>query len=307
MVPQPPAARRRHGLALGPFTQTPRFAPTVGLVTHRDPGLFGPDSITWRVHGDPVLAVGGLRALVLQALHPLAMAGVAQHSGFRSDPWGRLQRTAEYIGQLSFGTTEDAQRAAARVRGIHRKLTGTHPDTGAPFRIDEPELLLWVHCCEVDSFLSTVRRAGSPLTDADAQRYLSEQVLAATLVGLPAESVPATSADLADYFADVRPQLRLTAEAREAARFLLLPPMPTWVQWLTPARPAWGGLAGLGFALLPRWARRCYRLPGLPTTDTGATAAVRTLRRSLLALPASVREGPHQKAARERLAEPASA
>ncbi len=276
-------------------------------MTRPDSGLFGPDSVTWRVHGDPVLAVGGLRALVLQSLHPLAMAGVAQHSGFRSDPWGRLQRTAEYIGQISFDTTAEAERAAARVRGIHRKLTGTDPATGAPFRIDDPDLLLWVHCCEVDSFLSTVRRAGLPMTDADAERYLEEQVLAATLVGLNAAAVPASSADLADYFSSMRHQLRLTAQARAAARFLLLPPMPTWVQWLTPARPAWGGLAGLGFALLPRWARRFYKLPGLPTTDAGATAAVRALRRSLLALPASVREGPHQKAARDRLIEPASA
>ncbi|MGI8530301.1 MAG: oxygenase MpaB family protein [Geodermatophilaceae bacterium] len=272
-----------------------------------DPGLFGPDSVTWRIHGDPVLAVGGLRALLLQSLHPRAMAAVAAHSGFRSDPWGRLQRTAEYIGQISFGTTEEAHRAAARVRGIHRKLTGTDPDTAAPFRIDDPELLLWVHCCEVDSFLSTVRRAGLRMTDGDAEQYLGEQVLAATLVGLPADAVPASGADLADYFAGVRPRLRLTAQAREAARFVLLPPMPAWVQWLTPARPAWGGLAGLGFALLPRWARRFYKLPGLPTTDAGASAAIRTLRRSLLALPSSVREGPHQKAARERFAEPASA
>lgn len=276
-------------------------------MTAPDPGLFGPDSVTWRVHGDPVLAVGGLRALLLQSLHPRAMAAVAQNSGFRSDPWGRLQRTAEYVGRISFGTTEEAQRAAARVRGIHRRLTGTDPDSGETFRIDDPELLLWVHCCEVDSFLTTVRRAGLPLTQAGAERYLAEQVLAATLVGLPADAVPASSKDLTDYFAEVRPQLRLTPLAREAARFVLLPPMPTWVQWLTPARPAWGGLAGLGFALLPRWARRLYRLPGLPTTDAGATAAVRGLRRSLLALPAAVRDGPHQKAARERLAEPTSA
>lgn len=270
-----------------------------------DLGLFGPASLTWRVHGDPVLVVGGLRALLLQALQPRTMAAVAQNSGFRTDPWGRLQRTAEYVGQLSFGDTAEAERATARVRGMHRRLRGTDPATGEGFRIDDPDLLLWVHCCEVDSFLTTVRRGGLGLTDAEADRYLEEQVLAATLVGVPADAVPADRAALAAYFERMRPQLRLTAEAREAARFVLLPPMPTWVQWLTPARPAWGGLAGLGFALLPRWARRFYRLPGLPTTDAGATAAVRALRTSLLALPASVREGPHQKAARARLAQPA--
>lgn len=270
-------------------------------------GLFGPDSLTWRVHGDPVLAVGGIRALLLQALHPRAMAGVAEHSGFRGDPWGRLQRTAEYIGQISYAATVDAERAAARVRGIHRKLIASDPGTGDTFRIDDPELLLWVHCCEVDSFLSTTRRAGMPMTDGEADRYLTEQVTAAGLVGLPGDVVPASSVELAAYFDRVRVDLRLTAQARDAARFLFLPPMPTWVQWLTPARPAWGGLAGLGAALLPRWARRLYRLPGLPTTDVGASAAVRALRRSLLALPASVREGPHQKEARERLGEAAIA
>lgn len=272
-----------------------------------DVGLFGPDSLTWRVHGDPVLAIGGIRALLLQALHPRAMAGVAEHSGFRSDPWGRLQRTAEYVGRISYGGVEEAERAGARVRGIHRKLVATDPVSGARFRLDDPELLLWVHCCEVDSFLSTTRRAGMPMTDAEADRYLTEQVIAARMVGLPGDVVPTSSAELAGYFDRVRVDLKLTAQARDAARFLFLPPMPSWVQWLTPARPAWGGLAGLGAALLPRWARRLYRLPGLPTTDVGATAAVRALRRPLLALPASVREGPHQKEARQRLEAAATA
>lgn len=268
----------------------------------RDEGLFGPASVTWRVHADPIVVVGGLRALLLQALQPRAMAAVAQHSGFRGDPWGRLQRTAEYVGQLSFGTTSEAQRAAARVRGVHRRLTADDPETGQRYRIDDPTLLLWVHCCEVDSFLSTVDRAGLGLSASEADDYLAEQVLAASLVGIPEDVVPADRAALYAYFEAARPSLRLTPEAREAARFLLRPPMPGWVRWLTPARAGWGGLAGLGFALLPRWARRLYRLPGLPTTDAGATAAVRALRTTLMALPPGVRQGPHQKAARVRLA-----
>ncbi|CAN5237167.1 hypothetical protein BH20ACT5_BH20ACT5_20070 [soil metagenome] len=279
----------------------------MGGVPSPDPGLFGPDSVTWRVHGDPVLAVGGVRALLLQSLHPLAMAGVAQHSGFRSDPWGRLQRTAEYVGQVSFGSTRDAQRAAARVRGIHRQLSGVEPESGQSYSVDDPELLLWVHCCEVDCFLTTTRRAGLGITDADAQRYVAEQVRAAALIGVPEGMAPDSIEALADYFTAIRPQLRVTAAARDAARFVLLPPMPTWVRFLTPARPAWGGIAGLAFALLPRWARRMYRLPGLPMTDPAASAAVRALRRSLLALPGSVREGPHAKGARERMARPVSA
>jgi len=265
-------------------------------------GLFGPESVTWRVHADPLLIVGGLRALLLQALHPLALAGVAEHSGFRADPWGRLGRTAEFVGVLSYGTRSEAVKAAARVRGAHRGLTGVEPETGTPYRVDDPALLLWVHCCEVESFLTTARRGGADLSDADADAYLREQGLAAELIGVPREDVPAERADLAEYFTDMKPLLRATAESRRAARFLLAPPMPAWVQVLTPARPAWGGLATLAFGLLPGWARKMYRLPGLGTTDAAATASVRALRASLERLPRQWREGPARKAARERLA-----
>jgi len=265
-------------------------------------GLFGPDSITWQVHADPILIVGGIRALLLQALHPLALAGVVEHSGFKEDPWGRLGRTAEFVGVLTYGTRSDAAKAAARVRGAHRGLAGAEPETGTPYRVDDPALLLWVHCCEVDSFLSTVRRAGADLSDGEADAYLSEQVLAAELMGVPREDVPADRADLADYFTAIQPMLRATAESQRALRFLLAPPMPVWVRVLTPARLGWGGLTALAFGLQPSWARKMYRLPGLATTDAAATASVRALRSSLQRLPPKWREGPALKAARERLA-----
>jgi len=265
-------------------------------------GLFGPESITWRVHADPLLIVGGIRALLLQALHPLALAGVAEHSGFKQDPWGRLGRTADFVATLTYGTRSDAIRAAARVRGAHRGLAGIEPETGTPYRVDDPALLLWVHCCEVDSFLSTARRSGAELSDAESDVYLREQVLAAELIGVPPEDVPADCADLAGYFADIRPTLRATTESQRAARFLLAPPMPTWVRVLTPARPAWGGMATLAFGLLPAWARKMYRLPGLATTDAAATAGLRALRASVQRLPRHWREGPALRAARQRLA-----
>jgi len=265
-------------------------------------GIFGPDSVTWRVHSDPVLVLGGMRALLLQALHPRAMAGVATHSGFRSDPWGRLRRTAEYVGVTTFGTAADAARAAARVRGVHRRLTAIDPDTGETFGIDEPDLLAWVHACEVDSFLSTARRAGARLGPAEADRYVAEQRRSAELVGLSADAVPADTAELAAYFAAIRPQLRATKDARAAARFVLVPPMPAWVRLGTPARPAWAALAGLAFALLPPWARRSYGIPPLPGNEIATTLAVRSLRLTLQLLPASAREGPALKAARARLA-----
>jgi len=265
-----------------------------------DPGLFGPDSMTWRIHADPVMGVGGLRALHLQALHPLAMAGVAQHSDFRADPWGRLMRTVGYVTTVSFGTTEQACRAAARVRGIHRPLHGVEPESGQAYRVDDPELLRWVHCCLADSFLTTFRRAGGDLTPAEADRYVAEQVRAAELVGLDPYAVPATVAQLDAYFALMRPELRASAEARRAAAFVLLPPMPS--RRLVAAKPAWAGIAGTAFALLPRWARRRYGVPALPTTDLAATAAVRALRASLLLVPPHVREGPPVRAARARVA-----
>jgi uncharacterized protein (DUF2236 family) len=265
-----------------------------------DAGLFGPDSMTWRIHADPVMGIGGLRALHLQALHPLAMAGVAQHSGFRADPWGRLMRTVNYVTTVSFGTTAQVERAAARVRGIHRPLHGVEPESGAAYRVEDPELLRWVHCCLVDSFLTTYRRAGGPLTDAEADAYVAEQVRAAALVGIDPGGVPSSVRELAHYFALMRPELRATKEARRAAAFVLLPPMPS--RRLAVAKPAWAGIAGTAFALMPRWARRLYGVPVVPGQDLAATATVRALRTSLLLVPASVREGPPVRDARARAA-----
>lgn len=266
-----------------------------------DTGLFGPSTITWRLHADPMMIVGGLRALYLQALHPVALRGVADHSDFRGDPWGRLSRTGDFIGAITYGTQEDARKASARVRAVHGALGGIDPHTGRAYRVDEPDLLRWIHCCEVDSFLTTIRRAGFKLTDAEAEEYLQEQRRSAGLVGLDPESVPAARADLDDYFTTMRPQLCGNERARQAVRFILLPPMPTWMQFVTPARAGWTGVAGLAFTLLPRWARRLYGMPGLPTTDVAATASAIAMRRTLLALPAAVREGPHLKEARRRL------
>ena len=256
-------------------------------------GFFGPDSVTWRVHADPSFSVGGLRALLLQALHPVAMDGVARFSGgFRDEPWPRLIRTATYVDTLTFGTRSEARAAVDRVRGIHRRLGAKEETTGRTYRVDDPDLLLWVHCCEVDSLLSVARRAGLRLTDEDADRYVAEQVTAATLIGIPAGEVPDSVARLADYFAAMQPQLAVTAAARDAYRLIVLPPMPTWVRYLTPAQPAWGGLASLAVALLPQWARRMYSLPGLGVTDAAATAGLRTFRQALLRLPQRARRSP---------------
>lgn len=267
-----------------------------------DDGLFGPASVTWTVHADPVFPVAGVRALLLQALHPVTMAAVAAHGGFDDDFWGRLERTVRYVNTVTFGPVDEARRTIARVRGMHRRLRGTDPDSGRTFRLDEPDLLLWVHCCQVESYLGTARRAGAPIDAAAADRYVAEQVRAAELIGIPVGMAPPTVAGLQAYFDDVRPVLRVSDDARRAVRQLVVPPMASWVRLCTPAWPAWMTLAGLAATLLPRWARRMYRLPGLPTTDPAATAALRALRAGAAVLPERFSGPPEVRAARARSA-----
>ena len=268
-----------------------------------DAGLFGPDSVTWRIHGDPAMAVAGFRALLLQAVHPLVMAGFDANSAFRDDPWGRLRRTGEWVGTVTYGTTAEAESAGTRLRTLHGRLTpGIEPVTGRSYRIDDPELLLWVHCTEVESFLSTYRRCGGALGPGDADRYVEEMRTSARLVGLDPAAVPGTETQLLAYYDTVRPQLRVTPLARRNALWGFAPPMPGWVQVLTPARPLWAGLVTIAAGMLPVWARRLYGLPGLPTTDLAATVSGRAVRTALAALPEPWIGSPARRAAFERLA-----
>ncbi|MEP7053902.1 MAG: oxygenase MpaB family protein [Actinomycetota bacterium] len=267
-----------------------------------DYGLFGPESVTWRLHAESSMALAGLRALLLQALHPLAMAGVEQHSAYRTDPWGRLARTGEFIGVTTFGTTEQALRAGARVRGLHGTKEGVEPESGVRYRVSDPHLLLWVHCAQVDSVLVSLRAAGVKISKHDADRYVAEQVTAAELVGIDPGDAPTTVAELAACVATYRTELRMTAAGRGAVKFVLFPPMPSSA-WVIAAKPAWATLASVAVALLPRWALKLYGMPGLPTTPFVAAAGARTFRRTTLLLPISKREGPMLKAARARLAE----
>lgn len=266
-----------------------------------DTGLFGPDSVTWRVHADPILWVAGLRALLLQAVHPAAMAGVLQHSDFRADPWGRLLRTADYVGVVTFGSTDEVEAIGQKVRRLHASVRGRDDATGVTYDAADPHLLRWVHCCEVESFLSTFQRAGGGLSEREVDCYYDEQTRAAAVVGLDPGDVPSSAAEIQAYFERMQPELSVDRRARRVAGYVVRPPLPRWVAMATPARPAWAGVAGLAAALLPRWARRLYRLPGLPTTDASATAAVRALRLAGRRAPESWREGPHLRAARARL------
>lgn len=245
-----------------------------------DDGLFGPDSVTWRVHLEPVLWAGGFRALLLQSLHPRVMRGTFQNSAL-FDPakaWSRFQRTVAFVGTRTFGSTEDVNRSAARVRRLHASLRGHDPETGYAFRLDHPSHLMWVHATEVDSYAQVAKRAGV-LDDDGVDAYLAESVRAARVIGL--DDAPSSAAEMREYLDSVRPELRLTDEARMAVGHLLSP-QATAPQSARLAIPA---LAAVSLATLPRWARRLYGLPALPTTDFAATVALRALRTTTTLLP----------------------
>lgn len=242
--PQGPAARRR-------IHETP------------GPRWFDADRPIRTVHGDASMFIGGLRALLLQSLHPVAMAAVAAHSGYRGDPWGRLQRTSTFLAVTTFGTAEDAQHAVDHVRAVHQRIRGVTVD-GEPYHAADPHLLGWVHAAEVDSFLRAHRTYGaSPLDDAGYDGYVADAATVATALGVV--DPPRTRAELAARLEAYRPELRATPEALGAARFILFhPPVPLI------ALAPYGALAAGAVALLPAWARHQLGLPRLPLVEQTA-------------------------------------
>ena len=240
---------------------------------HDTPGprWFAEDRPIRRVHGDASMFVGGLRALLLQSLHPLAMAGVAEHSDYRGDPWGRLQRTSTFLAVTTFGPADDAQRAVDKVRGIHRRVHGIAAD-GRPYEASDPHLLGWVHVAEVDSFLRAHQLYGArPLDQQERDDYVADTARVAAALGVV--DPPHTEDELAQRISDYRPELAGTAAARDAAKFLLLtPPLPLL------AKPPYAVLAATSVAMLPAWARLPLRLPYLPPLEaTAVRVAGRTL------------------------------
>jgi uncharacterized protein (DUF2236 family) len=213
-----------------------------------------------RVHADASMFVGGLRALLLQSLHPLAMAGVAEHSDYRGDPWGRLQRTSTFLAVTTFGPAADAQRAVDKVRGIHQRVHGIAPD-GRPYRATDPHLLEWVHVAEVDSFLLAHRLYGAhPLDQGGRDGYVADTARVARALGVL--DPPMTEKELHERIQVFRPELVGTAAARDAARFLLLtPPLPI------AARAPYGLLAAASVSMLPSWARMPLLLPYFPPVE----------------------------------------
>lgn len=268
-----------------------------------DLGLFGPDTVTWRVHADPSMRPAALRALFLQTTHPLVAAALPAHLGLTAgatDPGAVARHVTEHLETVTFAPRDEAARAGERVRRAHRRIGGRDPVDGRPYRLDRPDLLAWVHSCEVESCLTTARRAGLRLRRDDADDYVGEQARRARMVGLDPALVPTSVAELQGYLQDMRRELSVDlATRRDLARTWLLRP-PGRASTGSPGRslvgprtalpalaalPGWAALAGLAFALLPRWARRLYGAPGLPSTDVAATAVLQTWRLTVLTLP----------------------
>jgi uncharacterized protein (DUF2236 family) len=216
-----------------------------------DPGLFGPGSVTWRVHADPAMLVGGLAALMLQTLHPLAIAGVEEHSTYREDPLGRLSRTGSFVTGTTFGSTEAAERLIKLVRGIHRKVHGTAPD-GRPYSADDPDLVTWVHVTEVSSFLRAHQRfTPFPVRGDQADRYFHETAVIAERLG--GEDIPRSRVAVRAYFRHVRPDLEAGEQALGAIQFLTKPMRGRGSNPVVTAAHQVVIQAAVG--LLPPWAR----------------------------------------------------
>ena len=223
-----------------------------------DDGLFGPRSIVWRVNRDRVFPLAGMRSLMLQALHPLAMAGVAQHSTWRQDPFGRLAATNSYLLTTTYGDRASALAAAGWVRKVHVHVRGTDHETGLPYSAEDPALLLWVHAGMVDSIVTVVQRYGRTLIDADADRYVAEMVRFAEIVGVPGADVPTTVASLREYIESV--ELRqATPAAKEAIAIVLDPP-----DLDEEMRDLWRDLGQVAVGTLPGWAREMYGFDSPP-------------------------------------------
>jgi uncharacterized protein (DUF2236 family) len=235
-----------------------------------DDGFFGPASVTWRLAADLSGPVAGLRSVLMQALHPLAMAGVDQHSDWRRDPVARLAATMAYTGTVTYGDRAGASRAARRVRAVHEHVRGIDTVTGRRYAAGDPALLLWVHAALVDSVLAASRLFGTPLADADADRYVSEMTVAAELVGAPREIVPSSVSLLEDYIAGIRPELRPTAAAAEAMSYMLDPAgMGEEIAEL------WQDIRDAAIAALPDWARDMYGYPAPPAMTAERRTEIR--------------------------------
>ena len=255
---------------LGPLDRLARAYERAVPEKPADDGLFGPRSAVWRVNRDRSFPLAGMRSLMLQALHPLAMAGVAQHSNWKQDPFGRLAATSSYLLTTTYGDVASALAAAGWVRKVHAHVRGVDPETGFPYSAEDPALLLWVHAGMVDSVVEVVRRYGRPIGPAELDRYVAEMVRFAEIVGVPREDVPTTAASLRAYIESVDLR-RATPAAKEAIAIVLDPP-----DLDDDLRDLWRDLGQVAVGTLPDWAREMYGYPA-PAAELMERDSVRQL------------------------------
>ena len=243
-------------------------------ITPNDDGLLGPDALAWRVIAHPGSLVGGLRSLMIQSLHPLAMAGVAEHSDFRRRPLDRLKRTTYYVAATAYGDRATAMEAVRRVKRRHASVRGTDPVTGREYSADDPDTQVWVHITEWHSFLAAYRVFAGGLSPDDEDRYIREGTIIGSLLGTPRERIPGSVAKAREYFAAVRPELRMSDWSRDAIRFVLEPPL---TRELLPFQVPIRVMANAALALIPRDMRQLAGIDRPRALDAAALAAVRPL------------------------------
>jgi uncharacterized protein (DUF2236 family) len=258
-------------------------------------GFFGPESVSWRVHRETTVLFGGARALLMQAAHPLVIAGARKTGFYQRDPWKRLQRTLVLTSAMTFGTREEARQAAEGINAVHRTVRGIDEVTGLPYDAFDPDLLLWVHACLVDSALLFEELTVGRLDVAGRDRFHREQMLAAEMLGLERSRIPPTAVELRGYIDGVARSgvLRVTDAARDVAALFHDPPKEA--EW----RPVLHAVSWWAFGTLPAPLRRQYGVRWNPAKDAAMRASLRALRAFRPAIPVRYRHIlPAQMAAR---------
>lgn len=264
---------------------------------HRDPGLFGPDSASWQVDREALLLAGGTCALLMQLAHPAVAAGVAQHSDFRDDPFGRLRRTVTASYAVVFGSTPRAERAIRRINAIHGVVSGRVPETGQPYHALDPALLLWVHATLVDTALRVYERYVAPLAAADCEGYHEEARAIAIRLGVPAHVMPRTLVDLRARMAAMLEggEVRVTPTARSLAPSVLYPSRAL-------PRPLWDAAHLVSFSVMAPSVRAGYDIPWSDARERGMRRVAAISRAVLPLLPGALRHVPQARTAERRLA-----
>lgn len=274
-------------------------ATLVAMSSAPDLGFFGPDSLSWRVHREVTVLFGGARAVLMQAAHPLVIAGARRTGFYERDPWRRLQRTLQLTYAVTFGSRTEAVAAAERINEVHERVHGVDEVTGLPYDALDPELLLYVHACLIESALLFERLTIGGLDDAERQRFHEEQMLVAELLRLPRDRIPPTVPELRAYLRQVEGTgiLRVEEAARSVAALFRQPPREA--EW----RPVLLGVSRLAFWTLPPVPRELYDVRLTPRRRAVMSAAFASLRRLHPAIPPRYRYiAPHQEWRRERTA-----